>query len=209
MYVDDLLPGRHSLTFSHAGWQPETALFDVVAGKITPVSVVMRRVSQPGNSSASTKGQGMISIRGGIAGSKVFVDGNLAGALPVEPKSEEAGFHIVTVEPPGKNSVRSTRVVDVFPDTTTAIELSAGSVAAATQGSDDILEPLDSVVPANNIVISGNDVTIHFRGIEVECAIGSRLYRVNGKAGTFAVPPAVVNGRVYLPQSILVRLTGK
>jgi hypothetical protein len=208
VYVDDLMPGTHSVTLSRGGWQPETATFDVLVGRATPVSVVMQRVvARPGTATPQQKGQGAIAIRGGPAGTKIVVDGVAAGALPIDALTVEAGYHILTFEPPEKNAQRSTRVVDVYPDTTTVVAFAAGTTSVVqADAEDDVLAPLDSVVPASDVVVAVNDVTIHFQGIEVECAVGSREYVFNGKPGTLAVAPAVVAGRIYIPRSLLQRI---
>jgi hypothetical protein len=157
-----------------------------------------------------SKGQGTLAVRGGPTGAKVFIDGAVVGTLPVDPRIVEAGYHIVTVTPPTKNAVKETRIVDVFPNTTTAVTfVTSSTTSTQDHANDNILEPIDSYVPLNNVVISGNDVTIHYRGMEVECAIGSRTFTINGKAGTLAVSPAVVGGKVYLPLSLLQRVAGK
>jgi len=208
VYVDDLLPGHHSVTLSIAGWQPLSGAFDVSVGRITPVSVIMQRVAVPQGTAAS-KGQGTLVVTGGPNGAHVYVDGVALGAMPVQPHAVGAGYHIVTLEPVGKNAIKSTRIVNVFPNVTTAVAFSSTTSASAQPPPDDILEPVDSVVPANSIVISGSDITIHYRGIEIECAIGSRSYTFNGHAETLAVPPALVGGKVYLPVSLLQRLAKK
>lgn len=207
VYVDDLLPGRHSVTLSCAGWQPQTTSFDVSVGRITPVSIVMARVPLP-QRGQQAKGQGTFAVAGGPVGAKVYIDGNAMGTMPVDPRQVEAGYHIVTLEPPGKNPIKLTRIVNVYPNATTAITFADMTTAAAAPP-DDILEPVDTVVPSNGVVIAGNDVTIHYRSIEIQCAIGSRTYTFNGRAGTLAISPALVGGKVYLPLSLLRRLTGK
>ncbi len=207
VYVDDLLPGRHSVTLSSAGWQPQSAAFDVSVGRITPVSVIMSRVAAQGGT--ASKGQGTLAVVGGPVGARVYVDGVAIGGMPVEPHPVGAGYHIVTLEPLGKNAIKSTRIVDVFPNVTTAVAFAAATSTTLAPPPDDILEPVDTVVPSNGIVISGNDITIHYRGIEIECAIGSRSYTFNGRAATLGIPPALVGGKVYLPLSLLQRLAGK
>jgi len=203
-FVDDLLPGHHSLTVSRAGWNVQTAGVDVNVGQTTPISLVLQRIAPaPGQSDAS-KSPGFLSVRG-TAGDNVFVDGARAGSLPLEAKSVQGGFHIVTVT--GKSPGRITRVVDVYPDT-----LSVISVAAAQSGSgnigtaDDVLASLASYLPGANVAISGDDIAIHGRGIELQCAVGSRDYTLNGKSATFTIAPAMVGGKVYLPLSLLQRL---
>src|SRR5580700_5198375 len=113
-FVDDLLPGHHALTISRAGWNVQTAGVDVNVGQTTPISLVLQRiVPGPGQSDAS-KAPGLLSVRG-TTGDTVFIDGVRAGALPIDAKQVQGGFHIVTVT--GKTAERLTRVVDVFPDT--------------------------------------------------------------------------------------------
>jgi len=208
VYVDDLLPGRHSVTLSSAGWQPQSTAFDVSVGRITPVSVIMARVTSAAGTMPS-KGQGTLAVAGGPPGARVYIDGVAIGAMPVEPKTVGAGYHIVTLEPTGKNATKSTRIVDVFPNVTTAVEFAPSIATSLAPPPDDILEPVDTVVPGNGVVISGNDVTIHYRGIEIECTIGSRSYTFNGRAQTLSIPPALVGGKVYLPLSLLQRLARK
>ena len=203
VYVDDLLPGKHSVTLSSAGWQPQTVMFDVAVGRIAPVSIVMARSI----GAQGPKGQGTLAFAGIPPGSRVYVDGALL-APPVEARSETAGYHIVTLQPTVPDAIRSTRVVDVFPNTTTTVSF-AGTSTDEQPTADDILEPIDSVVPLSDVVIAGNDVIIHYRNVEVECAIGERGYTINGKQQTMSISPALVAGKVYLPQSLLARLAGK
>jgi len=210
VFIDGLLPGHHAVTISRPGWQAQSASFDVFAGHVTPVSVVMARQSVAGPLPPALKGQGFLSVRGGDPGAHVYVDGTELGVAPVDAHPIEAGFHIVTLETSGKPPVKSIQVVDVYPDSTTSVQFSLGNTsAAATNPSDDILEPLDSYVSPNSYAVAGDVITIHVRGAEVECAIGSRTYTFNGKAATLAVPPALVAGKIYLPLSLLSRLVGK
>jgi hypothetical protein len=203
-FVDDLLPGHHSLTISRAGWNVQTAGVDVNVGQTTPISLVLQRiVPGPGQSDAS-KAPGLLSVRG-TAGDTAFIDGARAGSLPIEAKSVQGGFHIVTVT--GKNAQRFTRVVDVFPDTLSVISVAAiQSGAGGGNAADDVLASLLTYVPGANVVIAGDVIAIHGRGLELQCSVGSRDYTLNGKPGTFTIAPALVGGRVYLPLSLLERL---
>jgi hypothetical protein len=210
VYVDDLLSGQHAVTISRTGWQPETASFEVNVGRVTPVSLVLQRAVQTGPLAAALKGQGMLAVRGAPAGAHVYIDGLDAGVLPVEPRSVEGGFHIVTLETSGKPVEKFTRIVDVYPDTTTTIEFAAASnESIPVAEGEDVLEPLESYVPPSNVLVADNVVTIHYRGMEVECEVGSRTYTINGKAETMSVPPAMLGGKIYLPLSVLQRLVGK
>jgi len=203
-FVDDLLPGHHSLTVSRAGWNVQTAGVDVNVGQTTPISLILQRiVPGPGQSDAS-KAPGLLSVHG-TAGDTVFIDGARAGSLPLEAKTVQGGFHIVTVT--GKSAERLTRVVDVFPDTLSVISVAAiQSGAGGGSAADDVLASLLTYLPGANVVIAGDVIAIHGRGLELQCSVGSRDYTLNGKPGTFTIAPALVGGRVYLPLSLLERL---
>lgn len=203
VYVDDVLPGHHSVTLSAAGWQPQTAQFDVAAGRIEPVSIIMQR--NAGDN--ASKGQGALAVAGAPTGSRVFLDGT-ALETPSLPHPTGAGYHIVTLQPPGAKTARSMRVVDVFPGATTTISFAPPSNAGVAP-EDDVLEPVDAAVPGAAIAMAGSDVIIHFKGVEVECTIGSRAYTFNGKQETMSISPALVGGKVYLPRSLLARIGGQ
>jgi hypothetical protein len=203
-FVDDLLPGHHALTISRAGWSVQTAGVDVNVGQTTPISLVLQRIALgPGQSDAS-KASGLLSVRG-TTGDTVFIDGARAGSLPIDAKSVQGGFHIVTVA--GKNAERLTRVVDVFPDTLSVISVAAVQSGTAGGGApDDVLASLSTYLPGANVVIARDVIAIHGRGLELQCSIGSRDYTLNGKPGTFTIAPALVGGKVYLPLSLLQHL---
>ena len=103
----------------------------------------------------------------------------------------------------------ATLIVNVFPNVTTTVVLAQPVPAAASAPQDDILEPVDTVVGGSDVVVAGSDVLIHYRGNEIECSIGSRSYRFNGRASTLSVSPALIGGRVYVPVSLLRRIAGK
>jgi PEGA domain/Copper amine oxidase N-terminal domain len=203
VYIDDLLPGHHSVTLSASGWQPQTVNFDVSIGRIEPVSVVMAR--NAGDN--SSKGEGAIAVAGAPAGSHVYLDGSPLGTTPIVPHPTGAGYHIVTLQPPDPKAARSMRVVDVFPGATTTISFAPPSVESIAP-EDDVLESVQAVVPDAAIAMAGNDVIIHFRGVEVECTIGSRAFTFNGKQETMSISPVLVGGKVYLPRSLLARIGG-
>jgi hypothetical protein len=203
-FIDDLLPGRHALTVSRSGWNVATASFDVSVGQAATVSLVLSRVANADTNGAGGS-PGTLDVRGTV-GDAVYIDGTSAGALPLDRKALKSGFHIVTVV--GKQTGRITRVVEVFPDTASVI-----SVAAPTSGStetsqaDDVLAPLASYVPDASVVVSGDAVDIHAHRLELQCTIGSRDFVMNGKAGSLSIAPALVAGKIYLPLSLLQRIS--
>ena len=71
-----------------------------------------------------------------------------------------------------------------------------------------MLAALQDYVPTSDFTVSGDEIAIHHNGIELECAVGSRSYVLNGKPGTLSVAPAMVGDKPYLPLSLLNRITG-
>lgn len=203
-FVDDLLPGRHALTVSRSGWNVATSAFDVSVGQATAVSLVLSPIART-NGGEQQSASGILSVRG-TAGDAVFVDGTNEGALPLENKTMKSGVHIVTVV--GKSTGRVTRVVEVYPDTASVISVAAPQTAAGIGAqADDVLAPLLSYLPDASVVISGEAVSVHARNLELQCTIGSRDYVMNGKAGSFSIAPALVSGKIYLPLSMLQRIS--
>ncbi|HLJ84159.1 MAG TPA: PEGA domain-containing protein [Candidatus Eremiobacteraceae bacterium] len=202
-FVDDLLPGRHALTVSRSGWNVATASFDVSVGQAATVSLVLSHIASASNGAAGSPGT--LDVRG-TSGDAVYIDGASAGTLPLERKELKSGFHIVTVV--GKQTGRVTRVVEVFPDTASVISVAApASGSTETAQADDVLAPLASYVPDASVVVSGNAVDIHAHRLELQCTIGSRDYVMNGKAGSLPIAAALVAGKIYLPLSLLQRIS--
>jgi len=203
-FVDDLAPGHHALTVSRAGWNVLTAGVDVSVGQTATASLVLQRIVPAAGQPDASKAPGSLSVRG-AAGDDVFIDGAYAGTLPLEAKPVQGGYHIVTVT--GKTTGRITRVVDVFSDTLSVISVTAPQTdAGGGSASGDMLASLSAYLPGANVVIAGDFIAIHSKGVELQCSVGSRDYRLNGKPGTFSVPPALVGGKVYLSLSLLQRL---
>ena len=98
----------------------------------------------------------------------------------------------------------------IYPDTTTTISLAPQSAnAGQSSASEDLLAALQDYVPLSDFVVNGDDITIHYRGVELECSVGSLTYTMNGKPGTLSVAPAMVGDKPFLPVSLLNRLSGK
>lgn len=203
LFVDSVESGRHAVTLIHSGWQPQTVYADVSAGHVTPVSIVLAQNS--GARPPASRAKGMLSVRT-PAGSKVSLDGT-----PLlesnEAQSVDAGDHILSISKPG--SARITQIVHIYPQITTVIdEIATSSAAVSPTSDDDVLAMLEQYVPPSNYTMNGDVITIHYHGVEVECAIGSKNYMLNGKSGTLSLAPALVAKKAYLPLSLLKRITG-
>jgi hypothetical protein len=200
-FVDLLSAGKHTIVVTRTGWEAQSATIQVSIGQVVQVSLVLPHTSGTANTSHDF---GELVVRGSPAGAAVYVDGKKLGVIPLNATRIAAGYHIISVV--GKPDERSTRDVDVYPDTTTTISITAGEPGGPAS---DILEPVSSYIPASDVVQSGSQVTIKYRGSELQCAIGSRTYTLNGKEGLLSIAPAMLAGKLYLPQSLLEHLSGK
>jgi hypothetical protein len=199
-FVDLLSSGKHTIVVTRTGWAAQSATVDVVIGQVVPVSLVLVRAS---TGSAAIHGYGALDVRGSPAGAAVYVDGAKIGVIPAMASKVPAGYHIVSVV--GKPDERSTRDVNVYPDTTTTVSITAGQPGGPA---GDILEPVSLYIPAEDMTVSGNQVTIKVRGTELRCALGSRTYTLNGKEGLLPMAPTMLGGKLYLPQSLLQHIAG-
>lgn len=200
LFIDDVSAGHHTVLLTRSGWQPVSTATDVSLGSVAYVTAVL---GQPAGAHAGgTAAKGSLQLRD-AAGCKVWVDGAAVSSFD-QPQTLAAGDHILAV---ARGPRRSAAGFHVYPQTVTTISLAPqiGS-PVVTAGDDDELGALQDFVPPADFVVNGDDITIHFHGFEVECAVGSLTYTVNGKPGTLSVAPAMVGDKPYLPMSLLQRL---
>lgn len=203
LLADAVDSGRHTITLIHGGWSPQTAYADVTAGHIATVSLVLAQSA--GMRPPGARGKGWLVVRSS-AGSKVQLDG-VTFPAGNDAQPVDAGDHILSLSKPG--ALREMHVVHVYPQVTTVINAAAAAATtSAGQGDDDMLVLLDQYVPANSYTMSGDVITVHLRGVELECSIGSKTYMLNGRPVTLALAPALVGKRAYLPLSLLKRISG-
>ena len=200
-FVDLLSAGKHTIVVTRTGWAAQSATVDIVIGQVVPVSLVLLRAT---TGAATGRGFGALDVRGSPAGAAVYVDGTKIGVIPAKADKVAAGYHIVSVV--GKPDERSTRDVNVYPDTTTTVSITAGQAGGPA---GDILEPVSLYIPAEDVAVSGTAVTIKVHGSELHCALGSRTYTLNGKEGLLPMAPTMLDGKLYLPQSLLQHIAGQ
>lgn len=201
LLVEDLSSGRHFITLIRSGWQPQSTTADISIGRVTTLSAVLNQNLQTRKNLAT----GTLVIRD-AGDAKVYVDGNL---LQTSSNSQQlaAGSHILSVVRGNQRSISSVRI---YPQTVTTV-----SVAPQTNYSgpadtpQDELAALVDYVPATDFVVNGDTITIHYKGYELECEVGSLSYDLNGKSGTLTVAPAMVGDKPYLPLSLLNRIAGQ
>lgn len=199
-FVDLLAAGSHTIVVTRTGWAAQSATVQVGVGQVVSLSLVLQRTNAL---LAGARGYGTLDVRGSPAGATVYVDGAKIGVIPASAQKVPAGYHIVTLV--GKPSERTTRDVNVYPDTTTTVSITAGGPGGPP---GDILEPVSLYIPAENVRTIGGQVTIKYRGSELRCALGSRAYTLNGKEGLLSSAPTLLGGKLYLPRSLLEHIAG-
>src|SRR5215469_4113776 len=114
-------------------------------------------------------------------GADIWVDGAYVGRTPAFVDLLAAGKHTIVVTRTGWEAQRATidvgigqttqvsltlartsaanasHDVEVFPDTTTTISITAGEQGGP---GNDILEPVSSYIPDQDVAVSGNQITI-------------------------------------------------
>ncbi len=198
-FVDLLSAGKHTIVVTRTGWAAQSATVQIGVGQTVPISLLLARAT----TAATNRSFGTLDVRGSPAGASVYVDGEKIGGLPATGKKVRAGYHIITVV--GNGSERSTRDVNVFPDTATTVTITAGEPGGPA---GDILEPVASYIPAEDVSVQGAQVAIKYRGADVRCSLGSRTYTLNGKEGLLSMAPTMLSGKLYLPLSLLQHITG-
>jgi PEGA domain len=200
LFIDDVVPGHHVVLLTRSGWQPVSTGTDVNVGAVGYVTAVLAQ-NAPAHATG-TLAKGTLQIRD-AQGAQVWVDGAAVTSFD-QPQTLAAGQHILAV---ARGRQRTASSFHIYPDTRTSISLAAAAQSQATAlGNDDELGALQDYVPPNDFVVNGDDITIHYHGLEVECAVGSLSYTLNGKPGSLSVAPAMVGDKAYLPLSLLQRL---
>ncbi len=203
LFIDGLESGHHVILLTRSGWQPQSTAADITVGHVTTVSAVLNQ--NVGLRPSASPAKGTLRMRDSD-GAKVSIDGAVV-AQNFDAQSLPAGDHILVVV---RGNQRIASSFHIYPDTTTTISLAPQSAnAGQSSASEDLLAALQDYVPLSDFVVNGDDITIHYRGVELECSVGSLTYTMNGKPGTLSVAPAMVGDKPFLPVSLLNRLSGK
>ena len=198
----EITPGDHRVTVLHPGWLPASASLTATPGRVQALDIIMHAAGGANPSSGASAGT--LSVRGALNGANVYVDGIKLGTIPIDQRKVSAGHHLVTVGDSRVN--RIVRAADVYPGSATVVLLSLGTLAAGIRHDGDMLAPVYAYVPPRSVNVSGDDIIVHYNGMELQCRIGSREYMLNGRAASSALAPALINGKIFLPVSLLKRM---
>ncbi|GAC1426208.1 MAG: hypothetical protein NVSMB64_32710 [Candidatus Velthaea sp.] len=193
--LDALAAGRHAVSLTKNGWQPQDLDVNVVAGGTALSSVPLARVAR-----AARGGGGFLAIRG-LNVRDVTLDGD-----PVKPDKNgvypaPSGSHELVAR---AASGRVTRTITVYPEMRTDVLLRDEGTTRSS-----VVAPALDYLPAEAVKIDGTHVAIKYEGRDVGGKFGSTTFRVDGRTTDFDAAPTLIGGRLYLPLELLTQLTAQ
>jgi len=189
--------GRHAVTLTKTGWVVAEVDVAVPAGSIAMSST---RLS-PGPRAYAGDAAGSVTVRGVPAGASLMLDGQPFLPSP-QPFALPAGPHhisLLTVHG------RTTRPIDVLPDTTTQIVLQEPKAA---QAHTSIIAPAEDYLPTDAFTVTGKKIVVRYGGHSVVGHIADATLRIDGAPAVFDAAPDLIGGRLYLPLALLEKLAG-
>ena len=197
--MSGLDPGRHSLTLTKAGWVVREVDVGVAGGSLSLSSTRLA----PGPHAYAGDAAGKVVLRGMPPGSAFLLDGIAASVAAGQPMSMPAGRHQLTVVTPRG---RTTRPIDVWPDTTTNVVLTGGH--AEQDPHSAIVAPAEDYLPTDDFSLNGKTVVVHYGGHTVICRLGNTVVTFDGAARVYDAAGEVIGGKLYLPLPLLETLSG-
>ncbi|GAC1558829.1 MAG: hypothetical protein NVS3B17_09020 [Vulcanimicrobiaceae bacterium] len=196
LVVDGVVPGRHGLTMTKPGFVTLETAVTVEAGTLASAS--MRLAASPRGGSAES---GTLVIRGLPAHATLRVDGTPV-ASPKDPVALPAGPHQLVVQSAHGRIARS---ISIFGATTTDVVLSEARVEDRPSG---VVALAEDYLPTDAFVVEGTRVAVHYLGHTVVAHFGDPTVRLDGATVTFDSAPKSIGGKLYLPLSLLEKVTG-
>ena len=196
LVVDALATGRHGLTLTKAGWNTVETEIVVTGGTVATSSTRL----VPGRGGISNE-PGTLVVRGVPSGAKISVDGAPSTASK-EPRALAAGPHQVALDAAG---ARTTRTFTIYPGTTT--DLVFGNSAHVQRGSA-VVAPAEDYLPTDAFVVSGNRIVVHYLKHVIVAHFGEAHVLLDGSVVVFDSAPVSIGGKLYLPLSLLEKVTG-
>ena len=197
LVVDAIAAGRHGLTLTKTGWNTVETTVVVTDGAFA--TACTRLVS--GNRSARPGELGMLVVRGVPPGGTISVD----GAPPTASKDARemvAGSHQIVVDAAG---ARTTRAFTIYPGTTTGLVFGG---SAHVQRRSAVVAPAEDYLPTNAFVVTGNRIVVHYLNHVIVAHFGESHVLLDGSVVAFDSAPESIGGKLYLPLSLLEKVTG-
>ena len=194
--VDALLAGHHAVTITKAGWIVQQVDVLVPTGTVALSSTQL--VAGPRARAGTTIGS--VVVRSLPVGASFSIDGGATGIvghvyeLPVGP------HHVAMRASQG----RATYAFTVLPDTSTDLVLAE---PLAKQARSAVVAPADDYLPDGSIVVEGKKIVIRYEGHVAILHFGDTSVKLDGTSLDLDGAPEFIGGRVYLPLSLLDKLT--
>lgn len=188
--ISSVTVGHHVISVSKAGFTVQDVGVDVTAGD-GPLMEPIRLQSM----TTALRQMGTLAVRSDLVGAGVYIDGKPAGKVPMASQQVAAGSHHVELRYHGEVVARD---VDVYTDTETAVVMREESSAGPV-----VIAPVDSYLPANAYTLVGGKLVIRYAGHKVVGHLDRREYAIDDQPRRYEAAPTLVNGRLYLPFSLL------
>jgi len=195
--VDALEPGHHALTITKTGWVVAEVDVSVPSGGVVMSSTHLAA----GPRALAGDASGAIDLRGLPADAQLTLDG-----APLNPPAGKsiplsAGTHRITLT---TARGKTTRVINVLPQTTTAVVLRE---PRSDEARSPVVAPAEDYLPADNFSIEGKKIVVRYAGHVVVGYLGETQVRIDGAVVAYDGAPQSIGGKLYLPLALLEKLT--
>lgn len=195
LLVDALAVGEHRMTLTRTGWTPQDRTVKVEPSRTVTDSVVLARAAEV----AAEPGTGTIAVLGGGHVVGVILDGKPTQLGKEGTIVASAGTHDLTLT--GQHG-KLTRTVTVYPQTRTDVVF-----RDAGEPRSIVIAPADDYLPPSAYRVTGERLTIRYRGHDVLARFGTNAYTVDRRAVSYDAAPTLIRNRLYLPLELLTLLT--
>ena len=196
--VDTLSAGHHALTITRTGWLVQDVDVDVPAGGVCMSSTHL--VAGPHAFAGSSAGS--VVLRQVPPGATLELDGAPFNPPAGRPVALASGPHRIAVVTP---KARATENFTVLPDTAT--ELVLRPERAIPEARSAVLAPADDYIGADAYTIEGRKIVVRSTGHLVVARFGDTSVQFDGVTIAYDAAPTTIAGKLYLPLSLLEKLS--
>ena len=197
LVVDGVSPGRHGLTITRAGFASLETTVVVEAGTIVPSST---RLGDKARGEAPVE-RGTLVVRDVPEHATTRVDGT-AFEPAKRPLALPVGTHELVVE---TRLGRMTRPFSIYAGLATNVVLAETHVDEHRSG---VVAPAEDYLPTDAFVVRGSRIVVRYLGHTIVAHFGDPKVRLDGATVVFDSAPESIAGKLYLPLSLLEKVTG-
>jgi hypothetical protein len=196
--VDALTAGAHSLTITKTGWVVDQVTVSVPSGSVAMSSTQLIA----GPTAIAGEAAGTVVLRGVPAGATLELDGVPLDVAPGRDLSLRAGRHRISAT---TARGKYTRTIMVLPDMATEVVMRE---PPAQDAHSAVVAPAEDYLPPDSFTLEGSKVVVRFEGHLVVAHLGEQQIRLDGTNVTYDGAPQAIDGKLYLPLSLLEKLKG-